>query len=231
KKWQREFLILGEVGAAYDRAAKAVYSKSPPPVLLLDESDKFGASIEDSLLMPLERGLIYIPRFEGGCIGVADWLYRPIVITTSNDLRHKLSTPFISRHIFSRFTTPSLRKELEILSARNGEANSAQLSLAIKLLDAVRGIAGMEDHPSLRESIDIAGAFVRGSVESLDEQLLSRFFCYFVKTGDARELLNIQLDYLLAMTNSFHPEVDTWLASRDPEWAERWSHFMTAEGK
>ncbi|HMO82471.1 MAG TPA: AAA family ATPase [Pyrinomonadaceae bacterium] len=229
KKWQREFLILGEVGAAYDLAAKAASSKTPPPVLLLDESDKFGASIEDSLLMPLERGLIYIPRYEGGCIGVADWLSRPIVITTSNDLRHKLSTPFISRHIFSRFATPSLTTELEILSARNANASSAQLALSIKLLDAVRGVAGMEDHPSLRESIDVTGAFTRSSIETLDETLLSRFFCYFVKTGEARELLNIQIDYLLAMTNSFNPEVDTWLASRDPEWAKRWPHFITAE--
>ncbi len=230
-KWQRQFLILGEVGTAYDLAAKAASSKTPPPVLLLDESDKFGASIEDSLLMPLERGLIYIPRYEGGSIGISDWQSRPIVITTSNDLRHKLSSPFISRHIFSRFATPSLTKELEILSARNAKATSAQLALSIKLLDAVRGVAGMEDHPSLRESIDVTGAFIRSSIESLDETLLSRFFCYFVKTGEARELLNIQIDYLLAMTSSFHPEVDTWLASRDPEWAQRWPHFITAEGQ
>jgi MoxR-like ATPase len=232
-KWQREFLILGEVGLAYDLAAKAAQSMpgNPPPVLLLDESDKFGPSIEDSLLMPLERGLIYIPRYEGGRIGVADWISRPIVITTSNDLRHKLSTPFISRHIFSRFATPSLAKELEILSARNAKASSPHLALAIKLLDAVRGIAGMEDHPSIREAIDIAGAFVRSSIELLDESSLSRFFCYFAKTGEARELLSIQIDYLLAMTNSFHPEVDTWLATRDPEWAKRWPHLIPTDGR
>ncbi|HNQ15219.1 MAG TPA: AAA family ATPase, partial [Pyrinomonadaceae bacterium] len=223
-KWQRQFLVLGEVGLAYDLAAKAAQSapRNPPPVLLLDESDKFGASIEDSLLMPLERGLIYIPRYENGCIGVADWESRPIVITTSNDLRHKLSGPFISRHIYSRFANPTLEKELEILAARNPKASSAQLALAIKLLDAVRGIAGMEDHPSIRESIDVAGAFVRDSIDSLDHRLLSRFFCYFVKTGDARELLNLQLDYLLAMAHSFHPTIDCWLGSRDSEWAATW---------
>lgn len=222
RKWQRQFLILGEVGLAYDLAANAALSKTPPPVLLLDESDKFGASIEDSLLMPLERGLIYIPRYEGGCIGVADWESRPIVITTSNDLRHKLSGPFISRHIYSRFANPTLEKELEILAARNPKATSVQLALAIKLLDAVRGIAGMEDHPSIRESIDVAGAFVRDSVECLDERSLTRFFCYFVKTGDARELLGLQLDYLLAMTNSFNPVIDNWLADRDSVWAAKW---------
>lgn len=221
-KWQRQFLVLGEVGLAYDLAAKSADSAIPPPVLLLDESDKFGASIEDSLLMPLERGLIYIPRYEGGCIGVADWESRPIVITTSNDLRHKLSGPFISRHIYSRFANPTLEKELEILAARNPKASSAQLSLAIKLLDAVRGIAGMEDHPSIRESIDVAAAFVRDSVESVDDYSLTRFFCYFVKTGDARELLGLQIDYLLAMTNGFNPIIDRWLGERDPEWAAKW---------
>ncbi len=228
-KWRRQFLILGEVGLAYDLAAEAARStpRNPPPVLLLDESDKFGASIEDALLMPLERGLIYIPRYEGGCIGVADWECRPIVITTSNDLRHKLSGPFISRHIFTRFANPTLEKELEILRARNPKASSSQLALAIKLLDAVRGIAGMEDHPSIRESIDVAGAFVRDSVESLDHASLSRFFCYFVKTGDARELLGLQLDYLLAMTHSFHPTVDCWLGARDPEWAMKWNIAIT----
>jgi len=228
-KWQRPFLILGEVGLAYDLAAKAAESKTPPPVLLLDESDKFGANVEDALLMPLERGLIYIPRYEGGCIGVADWASRPIVVTTSNDLRHKLSGPFISRHIYTRFANPTLEKELEILAARNPRASSAQLALSIKLLDAVRGIAGMEDHPSIRESIDVAGAFVRDSVESLDHRGLSRFFCYFVKTGDARELLGLQIDYLLAMTNTFNPIIDRWLGSRDPEWAEHWGLSPVSE--
>lgn len=227
-KWRRQFLILGEVGLAYDLAARAarLTPNNPPPVLLLDESDKFGASIEDSLLMPLERGLIYIPRYEGGCIGITGWESRPIVITTSNDLRHKLSGPFISRHIFSRFANPTLEKELEILSARNPKASSAQLALAIKLLDAVRGIAGMEDHPSIRESIDVARAFVRDSIDLLDHQSLSRFFCYFVKTGEARELLGLQLDYLLAMTHAFHPIVDGWLGARDREWAMKWTNAV-----
>lgn len=231
KKWQREFLILGEVGLAYDLAAKADNSMTPPPVLLLDESDKFGSSIEDSLLMPLERGLIYIPRYDGGCIGLSGWESRPIVITTSNDLRHRLSGPFISRHVYSRFANPTLEKELEILQARNPKASSAQLALAIKLLDAVRGIAGMEDHPSIRESIDVAGAFVRNSVESLNHDSLSRFFCYFVKTGEARELLGLQLDYLLAMTSSFNPVIDTWLADRDEKWADRWPQLMGQIGR
>jgi len=223
KKWKRDFLVLGEMGLAYDMAAKAGYEDAAPPVLILDESDKFGASIEDSLLMPLERGLIYVPRLDGGFVGVADWEFRPVVVTTSNDLRHKLSAPFVSRHIFSRFATPSVIKELEILSARSPGASSAQLALAIKLLDGIRGIAGLEDYPSLRESIDIVAAFRRDSIEILDEESLIRYFCYFVKTTESQELLKLQIDYLLLIATAFQPDVDSWLALRDPDWRDRWS--------
>ncbi|HMS38829.1 MAG TPA: AAA family ATPase [Pyrinomonadaceae bacterium] len=217
ERWKREFLILGEMGLAYDLAKQAAESNenNAPPILILDESDKFGASIEDAMLMPLERGLIYIPRLVDGFIGVSDWKSRPIVVTTSNDLRHKLSAPFISRHIFSSFSTPSLIKELEILRARCPKATSKQLALAIKLLDGVRGVAGLEDYPSLRESIDVVGAFERDSIEDLDENSLLRYFCYFVKTSEAQEFLKIQLDYLLLTATSFHPQIDGWLGERD----------------
>ena len=228
QKWKRNFLVLGEMGLAYDLAAKAAFEKAAPPVLILDESDKFGASIEDSLLMPLERGLIYVPRLEGGFVGVADWEFRPVVVTTSNDLRHKLSAPFVSRHIFSRFATPSVIKELEILSARSPGASSAQLALTIKLLDGIRGIAGLEDYPSLRESIDIVAAFRRDCIEYLDEESLIRYFCYFVKTTESQELLKLQLDYLLLMATGFQPDIDSWLAGHDPEWADRWSFKPSA---
>lgn len=226
EKWKREFLILGEMGLAYDLAAKAMNEGEnyAPPILILDESDKFGASVEDAMLMPLERGLIYIPRLMDGYIGVSDWRFRPIVVTTSNDLRHKLSAPFISRHIFSRFSTPSLIKELEILRARCPSATSIQLALAAKLLDGVRGIAGLEDYPSLRESIDVVGAFERDVVEDLDENSLIRYFCYFVKTSEAQEFLKLQIDYLLLTATGYHPQIDSWLAERDENYARRLGH-------
>jgi MoxR-like ATPase len=231
EKWKREFLILGEMGLAYDLAAQAARSDetAAPPILILDESDKFGASIEDAMLMPLERGLIYVPRLVDGFIGVSEWRSRPIVVTTSNDLRHKLSAPFISRHIFSSFSTPSLIKELEILRARCPQASSKHLALAIKLLDGVRGVAGLEDYPSLRESIDVVGAFERDSLEDLDENSLLRYFCYFVKTSEAQEFLKLQLDFLLLTATSFHPQIDDWLGLRDENYfnGDIYKNFIT----
>jgi hypothetical protein len=221
EKWKRDFLILGEMGLAYDLAAKSAKKSkdsAAPPILILDESDKFGASVEDAMLMPLERGLVYVPRLAEGYIGVAEWNSRPIVVTTSNDLRHKLSAPFVSRHVYSRFDTPLLVKELEILRSRCPRATPAQVAFAAKLLDAVRGIAGLEDYPSLRESIDVLNAFERDRLARLDEVNLLRYFCYFVKSGEAQELLKLQIDYLLLVANAFHPIVDMWLATRDANW-------------
>jgi MoxR-like ATPase len=218
EKWKREFLILGEMGLAYDLAARSAEDQAgaaAPPVLLLDESDKFGPSLEDAMLMPLERGLIYVPRLAGGYIGISDRRHRPVVVTTSNDLRNKLSSPFVSRHVYSSFRTPSLAKELEILSSRCPEASAPQLASVTKLLDAVRGVAGLGDHPSLRESIDVLTAMVRDGVCGFDEDRLLRYFCYFVKSAESQDLLKLQIDYLLLSAAAFHPEVDSWLAGRN----------------
>lgn len=217
-KWRREYLILGEMGMAYDLAAKAaqeVPTGSAPPLLLLDESDKFGAPLEDAMLMPLDRGVMYVPRLEGGFIGISDWERRPIVVTTSNDLRHKLSAPFVSRHLYSHFKTPSLSDELKILHSRCPRATPPQLALVAKLLDGVRGIAGLEDYPSLRESIDLLNALVRDRLETFDERTIARYFCYFVKSSEAKAFLRLQLDYLLLTATGYHPLIDDWLSSSD----------------
>lgn len=225
QKWQRKFLILGEMGLAYDLAQKSAEKPETfaPSVLMLDESDKFGASIEDALLTTLERGIIYVPRLENGIIGVSDWRFRPVVFTTSNNLRHKLSPPFVSRHLYTCFATATLEKELEILRARCPNASTAQIALSLKLLDAVRGVSGLEDYPSVRESIDLVNAFERDAVEDLDENLLLDYFCYFVKTDDGQGLLRLQLDYLVLCATAYHETIDEWLAARDAAWAKRWN--------
>lgn len=212
-KWKRDFLILGEMGLAYDLAARAAEHQrgSAPPILILDESDKFGASLEDAMLMPLERGLIFVPRLDCGFVGVRERAHRPFVVTTSNNLRHRLSAPFVSRHVFSGFATPPIEKEIEILRARCPLAGEDQVALGIKLLDAVRGVAGIEDHPSLRESIDLVDAFHRDGIRDLDEETLARYFCYFAKTQESQDYLRLQLDYLLLSATSYHPVIDPLL--------------------
>jgi len=93
----------------------------------------------------------------------------------------------------------------------------------------VRGIAGLEDHPSIRESIDMSSAFTRDSVGDLDTQTLRRYLCHFVKSVSAQELLRLQDDYLVSSATAYHPIVDQWLAARDTEWAGQWGLSSTPE--
>jgi MoxR-like ATPase len=219
QRWTREFLILGEVAAAYQRAGENGF----PTLLRLDEVDKFGAAIEDALLSPLAAGVIYVERLAEGFVGCTEAEFLPIVISTSNDSRHELSLPFRDRHLHTYFATPSLAKELEILLARCPEIGSANLSQALKLLDAIRSVAGLSHYPSVRTAIQLARAFERDKVVELTEGNVSVYFTYFAKNWRDAEYLKKQLPYLLSCVGTFHQEVDGLLAERDAEWAKHWA--------
>jgi MoxR-like ATPase len=219
QRWTREFLILGEVAAAYQRAGDNNF----PTLLRLDEVDKFGAAIEDALLSPLAAGAIYVERLSEGFVGCADREFLPIVISTSNDSRHELSQPFRDRHLHTYFATPSLSKELEILRARCPEIGAANLSNALKLLDAIRSVAGLSHYPSVRTGIQLARAFERDQMTKITERNVSVYFTYFAKNRRDAEYLKKQLPYLLSCVGTFHPEIDGALAEADAEWAKVWT--------
>ena len=219
KRFTREFLILGEVAAAYAKAQENEF----PTLLRLDEVDKFGAAIEDALLSPLAAGMIYVERLASGFVGCTDAKFLPIVISTSNDSRHELSLPFRDRHLHTYFATPGLEKELEILRARCPEISSANLSNALKVLDAIRSVAGLSHYPSVRTGIQLARAFERDNVLEINEQNIQIYFTYFAKNRRDAEYLKKQLPYLLSCVQIFHPQIDGWLAERDANWERHWA--------
>ena len=219
KRFTREFLILGEVAAAYTKAQESEF----PTLLRLDEVDKFGAAIEDALLSPLAAGMIYVERLASGFVGCTDAEFLPIVISTSNDSRHELSLPFRDRHLHTYFATPSLKKELEILRARCPEISSANLSNALKVLDAIRSVAGLSHYPSVRTGIQLARAFERDNVLEINEHNIQIYFTYFAKNRRDAEYLKKQLPYLLSCVQIFHSQIDGWLAERDANWVRSWS--------
>ncbi len=146
----------------------------------------------------------------------------PIVISTSNDSRHELSLPFRDRHLHTYFATPSVEKELEILRARCPEIDSANLSNALKLLDAIRSVAGLSHYPSVRTAIQLARAFERDNVVEITENNIPVYFTYFAKNRRDAEYLRKQLTYLLSCVQIFHPQIDGWLMMRDEKWAKHW---------
>lgn len=218
KRFTREFLILGEVAAAYTKAQESGF----PTLLRLDEVDKFGAAIEDALLSPLAAGVIYVERLVSGFVGCKDAEFLPIVISTSNDSRHELSLPFRDRHLHTYFATPSIEKELEILRARCPEIGAANLSNALKLLDAIRSVAGLSHYPSVRTGIQLARAFERDNVVEINESNVPVYFTYFAKNRRDAEYLKKQLPYLISCVQIFHPQIDGWLIELDANWAKHW---------
>lgn len=218
QRWSRRFLILGEVAAAYAKAQESGF----PTLLRLDEVDKFGAAIEDALLSPLATGKIYVERLTEGFVGCTNEDVLPIVISTSNDSRHELSQPFRDRHLHTYFTTPGLMKELDILRARCPEINAANLSNALKLLDAIRSVAGLSHYPSVRTGIQLARAFARDQITEITERNVSIYFTYFAKNRRDAEYLKKQLPYLLSCVGTFHLEIDGALSDLDAEWRRHW---------
>lgn len=216
ERWTKRFLILGEVAAAYSKAQECEF----PTLLRLDEADKFGAAIEDALLGPLATGKIYVERLRTGFIGCTDPEFLPVVISTSNDLRHELSMPFRDRHLHTFFATPDLMKELEILQSRCPEISASCLSNALKLLDAIRSVAGLSHYPSVRTGIQLARAFQRDKVTEITEHNAEVYFTYFAKNRRDAEYLKKQLPYLLSCVQIFHPEIDARLIEIDAAWAK-----------
>jgi MoxR-like ATPase len=219
QRWTRRFLILGEVAAAYAKAQESEF----PTLLRLDEADKFGAAIEDALLGPLATGRVFVERLTGGFVGCTNEDVLPIVISTSNDSRHELSQPFRDRHLHTYFATPGLAKELEILRARCPATKAANLSQALKLLDAIRSVAGLSHYPSVRTAIQLARAFERDRVSEITGRNAKVYFTYFAKNRRDAEYLKKQLPYLLSCVGTFHPEIDGRLSELDAEWARHWA--------
>ncbi|HRH40763.1 MAG TPA: AAA family ATPase [Pyrinomonadaceae bacterium] len=226
QRWTKRFLILGEVAAAYSKAQESGF----PTLLRLDEADKFGASVEDALLSPLATGKIYVERLAEGFVGCTNPDFLPIVISTSNDSRHELSLPFRDRHLHTYFATPNLTKELEILRARCPEIRAANLSNALKLLDAIRSVAGISHFPSIRTGIQLARAFERDDVTEINETNVPIYFTYFAKNRRDAEYLKKQLPYLLSCVQTFHPQIDALLVEGDEKWAKYWGKQGMLDG-
>lgn len=207
-KWTKEFLLLGEFLAAYEAAANA----DIPPLLFMDEIDKVGPAIEDMLLQPLASGVMHIPRLRPeGFVGTHDQSRWPIVFSASNNLRHKLSAPFRSRHVYSFIETPDNRKEVLILLSHVGDGSIELLKTVVKLLDAVRALGGLDDPPAIRESVKLLKALNRDGVTELTEQVMRRYLGHVIKSKGDRDYLIENLDYVVRFANAENEIFDAWV--------------------
>jgi MoxR-like ATPase len=204
-QWGRDFLVLGEALAAYDYAARF----EAVPVLILDEFDKISERIEDTLLQLFARGYAHVPRF--GEVGVRDEARRPVVILLSNDLRHDLSPPMRSRCLYSWLPVPTPREEVSILKARCPQVSRRLLVKTVKLVNAVRGLAGITDKPGVRESLTLLGALAAAQVEDLNARVVESHLCFLAKRRLDLENLRKSLARVEVLMEAPDAAIDAWV--------------------
>ncbi|MGE0133126.1 MAG: AAA family ATPase [Blastocatellales bacterium] len=204
-QWTREFLILGEALAAYERAAQG----DVVPILICDEFDKVSEKLEDMLLQLFARGYAHVPRF--GEIGVRDQWRWPIVILLSNDQRHDLSSPMRSRYLYSWLSSPTPREEARILKARCPQASRPLLIKMVKLINAIRGLPGIMDKPGLRESIALLRALDAAGYKDLDGGLIERHLCFLAKRRLDLENLRKSLARVESIMELPDAEIESWV--------------------
>jgi MoxR-like ATPase len=204
-QWTREFLMLGEALAAYERAAQ----DNVIPILICDEFDKVSEKLEDTLLQLFARGYAHVPRF--GEIGVKDQRRWPIVILLSNDQRHDLSSPMRSRCLYSWLTSPTPREEARILKARCPQASRLLLIKMVKLINAIRGLPGIMDKPGLRESIALLRAFDATGHTDLNAEMIEHHLCFLAKRHLDLENLRKSLARVEVMMELPDVEIESWI--------------------
>ena len=204
-QWSREFLILGEALAAYERAAQGAVI----PVLICDEFDKVSEKIEDMLLQLFARGYAHVPRF--GEIGVRDRARWPVVILLSNDQRHDLSPPMRSRCLYSWLPPPTPREGALILQTRCPQSPRLLLVKMVKLINAIRSLPGIVDKPGLRESIALLGALADAGHTDLNAKTLERHLCFLAKRRLDLENLRKSLARVEMMMELPDAEIESWV--------------------
>lgn len=221
-QWNREYLQLGEVLAAFEYAARPGAHR---PVLVIDEEDKLEPRIEDMLLQACELGYAEVPRYRDGLIGFpfgADRSRWPIVIVTSNELRHDASSPFRSRCIYTPMELPTAREQVLIIRSRFPEAPRECVLAVARMLEEMRAMTGFRDKPGIREALDLTRALLIDGVTRIDEATLRRYLGLIAKRRHDMEVVRQGVGRLAAAANTPHPEVDRWV----DDMPERENAFM-----
>ena len=186
-----EYLKLGEALHAFHWAAQ----RGRVPLFFFDEVDKLPVHLQDMLLGLCECGYSHVPRYDRPVgiydaeTGATDREMWPLVIFTSNNLRHRLSEPFRSRCFYTWVDPPTLFEEVQILRRRVPQAQPGLVLAVVKINESIKTITGMPKKPGLRELIDLLNALVRDRVTHLDERALSPYIGYLAKQNLHRRSL------------------------------------------
>ncbi len=208
------YLNLGEALDAYHWAAQT----NSIPLFLFDEVDKLPEHLQDMMLQLCECGYSHVPRFNqpvgiyDGETGTSDRTQHPVVIFTSNNLRHKLSEPFRSRCYYSWLDCPTPGEEVKILHKRVPGASPQLVTAVIKINDCIKTIPGVQKKPGLRELIDLLAALHRDRVAAVTEDVLHAYVGYLAKQKSHLKSLREALARVERHLELEDRQIDWWVA-------------------
>ena len=208
------FLKFGEALHAYHWAADT----KQIPLFLFDEVDKLPEHLQDMLLQLCECGYSHVPRFNQPVgiydaeTGTSDRTQHPVVIFTSNNLRHKLSEPFRSRCYYSWLDCPTPGEEVKILHKRVPGAAPQLVTAVVKINDCIKTIPGVQKKPGLRELIDLLAALVRDKVSVVTEDVLHAYVGYLAKQKSHLKSLREALARVERHLELEDRQIDWWVA-------------------
>ena len=210
-KWQMEFYESGEFLDAYKEADRATACGDPPPVLLIDEVEKLPLKLQHTILQPLARGWMDIPKLSGR-IGVTERDERPFVMLTSNDLK-ALSEPLLSRCVVTWMEPPTPEEEVRILRAQQPDASPEQVAAVAGIINYIReDMPEINDKPGVRESIEFLGALVEDRVGHITAAMIHQYIACLGKGKSERVLLKEGAESLAWAAQNPGTEICAWVA-------------------
>ena len=175
--------LFGEAFLLERPLLKSIRSEEPV-VLLIDEIDKADAEFEAFLLELLSEMQVTIPEY-----GTVQARSMPFIVLTSNHTR-PLSEALRRRCAYLYLEYPDVRREIEILRARQpglSEALAGQVARAVAYL---RQSDKVTKKPSVAESLDWAMALTALGADELDDENVGQTLGFALKNNDdIREIM------------------------------------------
>ena len=180
---QRVEDLFGEAFLLERPLLKSIRSEEPV-VLLIDEIDKADAEFEAFLLELLSEMQVTIPEY-----GTVQARSMPFIVLTSNHTR-PLSEALRRRCAYLYLDYPDVRREIEILRAKQPGLSEALASQVARAVAYLRQSDRVTKKPSVAESLDWAMALQALGADELDDENVGQTLGFALKNNDdIREIM------------------------------------------
>ena len=175
--------LFGEAYLLERPLLKSIRSEEPV-VLLIDEIDKADAEFEAFLLELLSEMQVTIPEY-----GTVHARTMPFIVLTSNHTR-PLSEALRRRCAYLYLEYPDVRREIEILRAKQPGLSEALASQVARAVAYLRKSDKVTKKPSVAESLDWALALQALGADELDDENVAQTLGFALKNNDdIREIM------------------------------------------